>query len=82
MREEIWFLLALTAAFLALLTAFALRAPQDGRLYRVCQRTFWAGALLWASGALGGVGLSAVTLTATAALGLPGYAALTALWLL
>ena len=82
MREAIWFLMALTAAFLALLTAFALRVPLEGRLSRVCRRAFWAGALLWAGGALGGVGLNGVTLTATATLGLPGYAALTVLRLL
>ena len=82
MKTEIGFLIGLAAALLCLLLWFSLASRQESRPYRFVRRVFWAAALLWFSGAAGGVGLRLIPFGITAALGLPGYMALTALFLL
>ena len=82
MKTELFVLMGLTAALLSLLLWFSLTVRQDSRGCGVVRRLFWAALLLWLSGTAGGVGLRFVSLAATAALGLPGFAALTALRLM
>ena len=79
MNAEHWILLGITGALLGLLLWFSLTALREGRVYHLARRLFWSAALLWMSGMAGGVGLNGLTLLTAAALGLPGYAALTVL---
>lgn len=70
-------MLALTGALLTTLVGISLASQPKSPWYRMAQRIFWAAALLWVSGALGGIGPNLLNGTLTALLGLPGYAALT-----
>ena len=77
MKTEYWVMLALTAALFMILCGISLASEPRSGAYRWARRVFWTAALLLFSGALGGVGLNAFNLLASAVLGLPGYAGLT-----
>ena len=74
-----WIMVGLTAGLLSALWLISVFYSPKSRGCRWGQRIFWAFALLWVSGSLGGIGLNGVNLFFSSILGLPGYAALWAL---
>jgi hypothetical protein len=71
-----WIMLGLTAALLAALWVIAVSSSPQSRFHSWARRLFWAAALLAVSGSMGGIALNGVSWIISAALGLPGYAAL------
>ena len=71
--------LGCTGVLLMGMLAVSLRGRPASRGSRILRRAFWSLLLLWGSGMLGGVGVTAFNWVLTAFLGLPGYAAAAAL---
>ena len=82
MRGEHWILMGLTLLLALLLLLIALAARRGRGLYRFLWRAFWCFTGICLGSNLGGIGLNAFSFLFTLCLGVPGYAALTALALL
>ena len=79
MKNERWYLICFTAVLILVVMAVSLLHRKNSRVFRLVQKAFWSFSLLLLSEALGGVGANAANTLTVCLLGLPGYAALTAL---
>ena len=76
MTREHWLFLLATALLLGLMLAFTLNHRPQSKAYRWAQRLFWSLVFLQGCSMAGWLGVNAVNLLVTAALGIPGGCAL------